>query len=91
VINVGNDEEVSIGDLADRIAAKCGGRSPVRRLEYGQAFPGGGFEDMRRRVPSLARIKALTGWAPARPLDAILDDVIADRRRRLRLPAPGGA
>ncbi|MEZ4728938.1 MAG: GDP-mannose 4,6-dehydratase [Caldilineaceae bacterium] len=36
-----------------------------------------GFEDMRRRVPSIAKIRIYTGWQPKRTLAQILDDVIA--------------
>ena len=36
-----------------------------------------GFEDMQRRVPSIAKIGAAIGWAPAIGLDQTLDEVIA--------------
>ena len=37
---------------------------------------------MERRVPDTMKINALTGWAPTRTLDDILDDVIAFERER---------
>jgi UDP-glucose 4-epimerase len=83
VINVGNDEEVTIEELAKRIVRLTGSASTIRTVSYDQAFPGGGFEDMRRRVPSLERIKTLTGWSPEKSLDDIIRDVAEDRRRYL--------
>jgi nucleoside-diphosphate-sugar epimerase len=53
-------------------------------LSYDKAFPDGGFEDMRRRVPSTEKIRKLTKWQPQRSLNQILTDVIADRRTALR-------
>ena len=35
-----------------------------------------GFEDMRRRVPSIDKIQEFTGWEPRRSLTQILEDVI---------------
>jgi UDP-glucose 4-epimerase len=44
---------------------------------------GEGFEDMRRRTPDLARIRAAIGWSPQRDLDGILADALDDQRGRL--------
>lgn len=83
VINIGSDEEVSIEDLAKRVVALAKSQSPIHYVSYEQAFPDGGFEDMRRRVPSLKRIQELTGWRPEYSLDQIILDVIEDKRRYL--------
>ena len=79
VYNVGNDEEVTILELARRIAALTGGRSEVRRIPYSEAYPAG-FEDMLRRVPDLTKIHRLIGYRPTRNLDQILADVVAEHR-----------
>ena len=45
-------------------------------MPYDQAYEEG-FEDMQRRVPDLAKLRALTGYEPKVQLDEILDRVIA--------------
>ena len=77
VWNIGNDrEEVTILDLARRVVARTGSRSPVELVPYDRAYEEG-FEDMLRRVPDLSKLRALTGYEPKVHLDEILDRVIA--------------
>lgn len=83
VINIGSDEEVSIETLAKRVVTLAKSQSSIQYVPYEQAFPDGGFEDMRRRVPCLKRIQELTGWKPEYSLDQIILDVIEDKRRYL--------
>ncbi len=56
VINLGNDEEVTITQLAERAIALTGSKSEIRYIPYDEAY-GEGFEDMKRRVPSLEKAK----------------------------------
>lgn len=79
VLNIGNTEEVSIGELAERVRAKTGSRSPIVRIPYDEAYEAG-FEDMPRRVPSIEKIHALIGYRPTVGLDEILERVIASVR-----------
>src|SRR5690606_4983988 len=74
-----NTEEVSIGELAERVRAKTGSRSPIVRIPYDEAYEAG-FEDMPRRVPSIEKIHALIGYRPTVGLDEILERVIASVR-----------
>jgi UDP-glucose 4-epimerase len=77
VFNVGNDrEEVTIRDLAERVRARTGSKSEIVSVPYDQAYEEG-FEDMRRRVPDLAKVRALVGYEPRVHLDEILDRVTA--------------
>jgi UDP-glucose 4-epimerase len=46
-------------------------------IPYDQAYEAG-FEDMRRRVPSIDKIAAAIGWQSAIALDQTLDEVIAE-------------
>jgi UDP-glucose 4-epimerase len=82
VFNIGGAEEITILDLARRIIARTGSPSSVQLVPYDQAF-GKDFEDMQRRVPGTEKIRRLVGFEPSTDLDAILDKVIADVRRRL--------
>jgi UDP-glucose 4-epimerase len=82
--NVGSSQEISMCDLAKTIIAQCASGSPIRLVPYAEAY-GPEFEDMQRRVPETARLRALTGWAPRRSLDDVLTDAIAQARRELDL------
>lgn len=75
VFNVGNDEEVTILQLAELVRAATGSKSPVRLVPYSEAYTAG-FEDMARRVPDLAKIRRQIGYQPTRNLDRILADVL---------------
>jgi len=79
VYNLGNDQEISIRELAERVRKKTDPRCEIRLVPYEEAY-GEGFEDMRRRVPDLTRIERLLGWRPATPIDRILDLVIEHMR-----------
>ena len=65
VFNIGGSEEVSILDLAERVKRAAKSSSPILQVPYADAYPEGGYEDMRRRVPCICRIEALTGWRPS--------------------------
>jgi UDP-glucose 4-epimerase len=79
VINIGNPEEVTIEEVARRVVRLSGSSSPIIHIPYEQAYEAG-FEDMRRRVPSIDRLAALTGFEPSLDLDAILGLVIDHER-----------
>jgi len=79
VYNVGNTEEISILGLAERVKALTKSASPIVTVPYDQAYESG-FEDMPRRVPDLAKIRALIGYEPRVGLDEILQRVIAYQR-----------
>src|SRR5207253_6803277 len=81
VFNVGNDEEITILELAGRVRALTGGRSEIRRIPYGEAYAAG-FEDMVRRVPDLTKARRLIGYRPTRGLEQILADILADYQAR---------
>ena len=82
VVNIGNDSEITIMDLARRVKELTGSNSEIQLIPYEQAY-GEGFDDMRRRVPSLKRAASLVGYKPTRSLDDILTDVIAYERTKL--------
>src|SRR5688500_16922873 len=79
VFNIGNGQEISIGELAERIKAMTQSASPIVKIPYDQAYEAG-FEDMPRRVPDISKIRALIGYAPTVELDEILTRVIASLR-----------
>lgn len=75
VFNIGNDQEITILDLATKIVRMTGSRSEIKRIPYGDAYEEG-FEDMRRRVPDLSKIRKWVGYRPEYSLDAMLRSVI---------------
>ncbi len=83
VFNVGSTAEITIRALARQILAAAG-RDPddYVLIPYAQAYEPG-FEDMRRRVPDISKIKATIGWEPKIPLSATLAQVIEYTRATL--------
>lgn len=82
VFNIGNNEEISIEGLADVIIRRTGSKSKKVFVTYEQAY-GKSFDDMRRRVPSLEKIKKAIGYKPKHKLEKIIDDVVAYVKGRM--------
>ncbi len=82
VVNLGTDAEVTIDGLAKRAIELTGSRSEIRYTPYTNVY-GEGFEDMRRRVPSLDKARRLIGYQPTRSLDDIINDVAAEMKAAL--------
>ena len=76
VFNVGNNQQISIGGLAQKIIEITGSKSKIIKVPYAQAYPQG-FEDMQRRVPDILKIKNLLGWSPQKGLDQVIKDIVA--------------
>jgi len=74
VINIGNDFEISINDLAKRVISETGSKSTIVYVPYEEAY-GDGFEDMERRVPNIELINKLVGWKPKRDLSTMISDI----------------
>lgn len=74
VINIGNNFEISINDLAKKVIAQTNSKSEIVYVPYDQAY-GEGFEDMERRVPNIELIKSLVGWEPKRDLSTMISDI----------------
>ena len=75
VYNIGSNEEISIGDLALKIKKLTKSASQVKFIPYDQAYEKG-FEDMRRRVPDISKIKYLIGYEPKIKLEEALKRII---------------
>jgi UDP-glucose 4-epimerase len=86
VINLGNDQETSILQLAQKAIALTGSSSEIQFIPYEEAY-GDGFEDMQRRVPSLDKARKLIGYQPTRQLDDIINDVAKEYRSEAAVAA----
>ena len=81
VVNIGNTEEITIEDLAQRVKQRTGSSSQVEFIPYDKAYEPG-FEDMMRRVPCVDKLEALTGFRPRTPLNEIIDRVASYLREK---------
>jgi len=75
VVNIGNDREVTINELAALVREITGSPSRVEHVPYDQAY-GPGFEDMERRVPCLEKLESLVHYRPTTSLEAIVRRVV---------------
>ena len=76
VFNVGNNQQISIMELAKKVIDITGSKSTIEKIAYEKAYPKG-FEDMQRRVPDISKIKQVLGWSPQLNLDQIIKDIAA--------------
>ena len=76
VFNVGNNQQISIMELAKKVIEITNSSSKIERIAYKDAYPDG-FEDMQRRVPDISKIKQALGWTPEINLDQIIKDITA--------------
>jgi UDP-glucose 4-epimerase len=83
VFNIGSDRPVSIRSLAEQVINRIDPEIAIKFIPYGEAY-GHDFEDVRRRVPDVSKLEATIGRKPERPLESILDDIIAEQRKRAR-------
>lgn len=75
IVNVGNKEEVSILELANRVIEKTGSSSKIEFISYEKAY-GHDYEDVQRRVPCGDKLHGLTGFTPSITLDQTIDEII---------------
>ncbi len=73
--NVGGVGEVRILDLARRVIALTGSRSPIHLVPMAAVF-GPAFEETPRRAPSIEKVRAL-GYQPLISLDETIQDIAA--------------
>ncbi len=89
IFNIGTDEEVTVLELATRVRRLCASESEIQRLPYEKVY-GSSFEDMRRRVPDLSKIRQFVGYRPQVTLDQLLEVTIRETCEQTGLPVPMG-
>ncbi|MCY2984003.1 MAG: GDP-mannose 4,6-dehydratase [Planctomycetota bacterium] len=77
IYNIGADQPISILEMAKRVVAIVNPKATIQFQSYSQAYDDD-FEDIRRRVPDLTRIREAIGYAPECSLDDIIRDVWAE-------------
>lgn len=96
VLNIGNDSEITIVDLAQTIHRLCGVEWPLRlQMSPYDAMAGRKYEDVRRRVPDLRKAKRTIGYEPKVSLEEGLRNTIEWQRGIIEaescasVPTPG--
>ena len=74
IYNIGADQPISILEMAKRVIAIVNPASTIHFQSYSQAYDED-FEDIRRRLPDLSRIRQTINYAPTLFLDDIIRDV----------------
>jgi nucleoside-diphosphate-sugar epimerase len=82
-VNIGTDEEVSITELAESMIRIAGSRSTVKFVTQTEVY-GPSYEDIRRRVPSIRKMRDILGVAPHTSLDDGLQRTIEWFRQAAR-------
>jgi len=76
IYNIGNDQEITINELAQLVKEMTDSCSEIVHIPYNQAYEEG-FEDLVRRVPDISKIKELINYEPTLDIRGILEKVIA--------------
>ena len=78
VFNIGNDEEISINELAVVVKAATESDSEIQNLDYDDVYSSG-FEEMMRRKPCINKLERFIGFRPRTPLSKIVEDLIEEK------------
>ena len=71
IVNVGNDEEVTIRQLAGMVIAALDSKSSVETVPYETAYPSG-FQDMLRRRPNVEKLVKYVSFRARTSLSEII-------------------
>src|SRR5439155_21324403 len=87
VTNIGSEQETTILELAELTRDITASASEIVFVPYDEAYEAG-FEDMRRRVPDLTKLRRLVGFDETVALPEIVSRVAMHYRARGQPPAP---
>ena len=74
VFNIGSDQPVSILELAQHVCQLVNPQAKIEFQSYRHAYDDD-FEDIRRRVPDLSRLRSTIDYRPQHTLETIIEDV----------------
>lgn len=75
VINLGADDEISINQLAKKVKNLTNSSSKIIYVPYKKAYSSG-YEDFRRRMPDISKIKKLISHRPRVRLEGSIKKII---------------
>lgn len=79
IVNVGNNREISILELAELVRSLADSRSLIKFIPYEEAYTEK-FDETFRRKPNLEKFFRLTGYQHQWTLEATIRDLIARQR-----------
>ncbi|MBN1521473.1 MAG: GDP-mannose 4,6-dehydratase [Candidatus Aureabacteria bacterium] len=74
IYNIGSENVISIWELAVKIKELLKSKSEIKFVSYHDVYPEG-FEDMKRRVPDITKIKRELGFEAQHTMDQIIEDI----------------
>ncbi len=80
IVNVGNNHEISIRQLAELVKERSASSSPIISIPYREAY-GEDFVEIYHRKPSLEKLRGLTHFTHRWDLEKTLDDLIEKERQ----------
>ena len=75
IFNIGNDQEVTIEELARLVTDVTHSQSELSYVPYDLVYEEG-FADMQRRVPDLSKIRSFIGYKTTKDLRAIVKSIV---------------
>ncbi len=75
IYNIGTSEEITIYDLAKKVKELTNSKSQIKLIPYEEAYEEG-FEDMKRRIPDIAKAGRDINYKPKVSLKRILQEII---------------
>lgn len=82
IINVGNENECTILNLAEKVIERTGSQSQIMYISYKEAY-GFDFIDVRKRHPNLGKLKRLTGFQHRWTLEQTIDQLAKNHTKFL--------
>ena len=78
VYNIGNEQALTIRELALKIKQKTHSKSLIKFVSYKNAYGKRSinFEDMQCRIPDISKIKTMINYQPKYDIDAIIDNTM---------------
>jgi UDP-glucose 4-epimerase len=76
VYNLGSDSEISILELAKIVLTLTNSNSKIVCIEQAEVF-GNNFEEPRRRVPDISKIRQAIDWKPTRDVTDIILQIVS--------------
>jgi UDP-glucose 4-epimerase len=77
--NIGSTNEITISDLAQKVIELTNSSSEINYKKHSEVF-GDNFEEPKRRVPDISKIKDFIGWQPSKSLDEVILEIANDSR-----------
>ena len=81
-VNVGNERETPIADLARMVIERSGSSSSIEFVPFEKAY-GANFDQITQRHPVEQRLRSLTGFRPHWTLEQTIDDLLERARQGL--------